>query len=189
VGGKPDYLDIPGIKNRNVVSGPALHHMLKLYLRFFNAKMLRELTRIWMPVGKKVVIIGGAIQGAELAEFLVKRGRKVTIMAGSEAIGDGLPRRKQMRLVEWLGEKGAVIITQAKPLEITNKGLTIMTQDGQKQLIEANTIIPAVPYKPNIDLYSSLKDKAPEVYLIGDGSNPRLILDAISEGWNTGVSI
>jgi 2,4-dienoyl-CoA reductase (NADPH2) len=189
VGGKPQFLDIPGIKNSNVVSGPALHQMLKFYLKFFSPKALREMTRLWMPVGKKAAIIGGAIQGAELAEFLVKRGRKVTIIAGTESIGDGLPRRKQMRLIEWLEEKGAIIIKEAKPVEITSKGLTIMTKDGKKQLIEADTIIPATPYKPNTELYNSIKDKVPEIYLIGDGSDPHLILDAVSEGWKTAISI
>ena len=32
-----------------------------------------------MPMGKNVVVIGGAIQGCELAEFLAKRGRKVSL--------------------------------------------------------------------------------------------------------------
>lgn len=188
-GGKPDYLNIPGINKRNVVSGPDLHRMLKFYLRFFSPRTLREMTRVWMPVGKRVAIIGGAIQGAELAEFLVKRGGKVTIVAGAELIGEGLPRRKQMRLVEWLAEKGTVIIKEAKPVEVTEKGLMIVTKDGQKQLIEADTIVPALPYKPNTDLYNSLKDKVREIYLIGDGSDPRLILDAVSDGWKTASSI
>ena len=42
-----------------------------------------------MPVGKKVVIIGGGIQGCELAEFLVKRNRKVTIVDSADALGTG----------------------------------------------------------------------------------------------------
>jgi 2,4-dienoyl-CoA reductase (NADPH2) len=142
-----------------------------------------------MPVGKKVVIIGGAIQGAELAEFLVKRGKKVTVVAGTESIGEGLPRRKQMRLNEWLVEKGVLIIKEAKPVEVTEKGLMIITKDGQKQLIEADTIVPALPYKPNTDLYNSLKGKVPEIYLIGDGSDPRLILEAVSDGWKTASSV
>ena len=189
IGGKPDFLNIPGIKNKNVVSGPDLHQMLKFYLKFFGPKMLRGMTRLWMPVGKKVVIIGGAIQGAELAEFLIKRGRKVTIIAGTEAIGEGLSRRKQMRLAEWLEEKGTAIFKEARPEEVTEKGLIIMTKDGQRQLVAADTVVPALPYKPNADLYNTLKGKIPEIYLIGDGNNPRLILDAVSEGWTAASAI
>jgi 2,4-dienoyl-CoA reductase (NADPH2) len=189
VGGAPYIPEIPGINRPNVVSGPDLHRMLKTYLRFFGVKLLRELTRFWMPVGKKVAVIGGAIQGAELAEFLVKRGRKVTIIAGDEPIADGLPKRKQQRLVEWLGEKGVTIITKAKCEEITDKGLTISTKEGKRQTIETDTIIPVLPFKPNTELFDNLKGKVPEIYLIGDGCEPRLILDAISDGWRIANAI
>jgi 2,4-dienoyl-CoA reductase (NADPH2) len=186
VGGKPFESTIPGINGKNVVSGPALHHMLKTYLRYFSPKFLRAMTKVWMPIGKRVVIIGGAIQGAELAEFLVKRGRKLTII-GLETekgeIGDGLARRKQMKLIEWLGEKGVPMLTKAKINQVTDKGVNITTKEGVTQTIEGDTVVPALPYKPNTALYDSLKGKVPEIQLIGDSKDPRLILDAVYEGW------
>jgi 2,4-dienoyl-CoA reductase (NADPH2) len=189
VGGTPFVPAIPGIKRGNVVSGPDLHRQLKFFLRFFGPNFLRGLTKLWMPVGKKVAIIGGAIQGAELAEFLVKRGRKITIVAGEEEISAGLPKRKQQRLVEWLGEKGATMITGATCKEITDKGLIITTKDGKEQTIEADTVVPALPFKPNTTLLNALKGKVAETYLIGDSSDPRLIIDAIAEGWRVGKAI
>lgn len=189
VGGTPFVPDIPGINLGNVVSGPDLHRQLKFYLRFFGPKFLRKLTKLWMPVGKKVVIIGGAIQGAELAEFLVKRGRNVTIVAGDEEISAGLPKRKQQRLVDWLGEKGATMITGATCNKITDKGLIITTKEGKKQTIEADTVVPALPFKPNTKLLDTLKGKVAETYLIGDSNDPRLIIDAIAEGWRVGKAI
>jgi 2,4-dienoyl-CoA reductase (NADPH2) len=185
VGGKPVTLEIPGINRSNVISGTDLHKQLKLYIKFFGVRSLRWLTKFWMPVGKRVIVIGGAIQGAELAEFLVKRGRKVTIVAGNEPIAEGLPRRKQQRLVDWLREKGVTIIPNAKCEEITDKGLTITTKDGIKQFIEADTITPATPFRPDNELLDALKGKVSELYLIGDGAEPRVILDAITDGWRT----
>jgi len=44
----------------------------------------------YLPVGKRVVIIGGGINGCELAEFLVKRGRQVTVVDSAEVLGKGL---------------------------------------------------------------------------------------------------
>jgi 2,4-dienoyl-CoA reductase (NADPH2) len=192
IGGKPFKSTIPGIEGKNVVSGPALHHMLKSFLRFFDPKFLRAMTKIWMPVGKRVVIIGGAIQGGELAEFLVKSGRKVTIIGldtEKGEIGDGLARRKQMKLVEWLGEKGVPMITRAKVNSITNKGVNITTKEGKTQFVEGDTIVPALPYEPNTELFNSLKSKVPDLKLIGDSKDPRLILDAVYEGWSAGNSI
>jgi hypothetical protein len=44
-------------------------------------------------------------------------------------------------------------------------------------------IVTAVPMKPNIGLANSLKGKAPEVYAAGDCRDPRMIVDAIADGW------
>ncbi len=189
IGGTPFVPVIPGIERPNVVSGPDLHRQLKFFLRFFGPKFLRQLTSLWMPVGKKVAIIGGAIQGAELAEFLIKRGRKVTIVAGDEEISAGLPKRKQQRLVEWLGEKDTTIIKNATCKEITDKGLVITTKEGIKQIIEADTVVPALPFKLNNKLFNELKSAIAEVYLIGDSKDPRLIIDAIAEGWRAGKTL
>jgi NADPH-dependent 2,4-dienoyl-CoA reductase/sulfur reductase-like enzyme len=81
---------IKGIENRKVLGGAKLHHSLKTFSRFFGPHLLRWLTRFWMPVGKKVVIIGGGIQGCELAEFLTWRGRQVTIVDTDDVLGKGM---------------------------------------------------------------------------------------------------
>ena len=81
------------------------------------------------------------------------------------------------------------MITKAKVNRITDKGVEITTKEGQTQLIEGDTIVPALPYQPNTDLYNSLKGKVPELFLIGDGKDPRLILDAVYEGWSAGSTI
>jgi pyruvate/2-oxoglutarate dehydrogenase complex dihydrolipoamide dehydrogenase (E3) component len=67
--------------------------------------------------------------------------------------------------------------------EITNEGLIITTKEGNKLTLQADTILPAVPLMPNTDLLNSLKGKVSEIYLIGDCREPRLIPDAIADGW------
>ena len=110
-GGIPDIPEIPGINGRNVVSGPKLHRQLKTYLRFLRPETLRWLTKYWMPLGKRVIIIGGQLQGCELADFLVKRGRKVTIVDTIETMGEGLVLEYQSHYLEWLANKGTTMIT------------------------------------------------------------------------------
>jgi 2,4-dienoyl-CoA reductase (NADPH2) len=181
-GGIPTLPDIPGINGRNVVSTIKLHRSLKIYLRFLGPRFLRWLTKFWMPLGKRVVIIGGAIQACELAEFLVKRGRKVTIVDTAEEMGEGITPERQMRLLRWLSQKGVTMMTEVRYEEITDKGLTITTKEGKRQTIEADSIVPAVPLIPNTELLKSLEGKAPEIYPIGDCSEPQLIIDAIADG-------
>jgi 2,4-dienoyl-CoA reductase (NADPH2) len=136
-----------------------------------------------MPIGRKVVIIGGGLQGCELAEFLVKRGRKVTIVESAETLGEGVPERKRHFLFRWLHKKGVTMMAGVKYEEITEKGLVIVTKKGERRTIEADTIIPAVPLTPNTKLLETLKGKVAEVYLIGDCSERRVILDAVSAGY------
>jgi 2,4-dienoyl-CoA reductase (NADPH2) len=188
-GGLPQVPNIPGINRRNVVSGGSLHRQLKLLLRFLSPKMLRDLTKIWMPLGNKVVIIGGAIQGLELAEFLVKRGRKVTVVDTAQELGELMPVRNKIKLLKWLPEKGVILITSAKYIEVTNKGLVIENKEGQRQILEADTIATALPLKPDTEMLEAIKGKVSQVFSVGDCKEPRLILHAIADGYRVGSAI
>jgi 2,4-dienoyl-CoA reductase (NADPH2) len=181
-GGIPTVPEIPGINNRNVVSSPELHRRLRFYLRFLGPRTLRWLTRFWMPLGKRVVIIGGGIHGCELAEFLVKRGRRVTIVDTAEALGEGIPFHLKIALLAWFHKRGVTMMTEVKYVEITDKGLTIITREGDRKTIEADSIVPALPLTPDTGLLELLEGKAPEIYAIGDCREPLLIVDAIADG-------
>jgi len=188
-GGIPSTPEIPGINNRIVVSTSTLYPRLKTFLRFFSPSVLRWLTNFWMPLGKRVVIIGGGIQGCELAEFLVKRGRKVTIVETSSKLGTEIAGVVFGKLLNWMTKKGVAMFTEAKYEEITDKGLTITTKEGERKTIEADTIVPALPLTPNTKLFKALEGKVPEVYLIGDANEPHLIMEAIADGSRIGRAI
>jgi 2,4-dienoyl-CoA reductase (NADPH2) len=112
-----NVFDVPGSKRKNVVSSAKLHKQLKFFIRIFGPKMLQRLTRLWMPLGKRVVIVGGAIHGCELAEFLIKRGRTVTITHTGKTLGEGIPVEDLLRLA---GEK-IPTYTEVKYEEVTEK--------------------------------------------------------------------
>jgi 2,4-dienoyl-CoA reductase (NADPH2) len=182
-GGIHDVPDLPGVNKRHVVTSKALHRQLKGYMRFIPPRLLRPLTKVWMPIGKRVVIMGGNIQGCQTAEFLVKRGRKVTIVDTAEEIGEGLLEAfVKPHLLNWLDEKGVAMLPGVKYEEITDTGLTITTQEGEKQTLEADTIVTALPLLPNTELLKELDGIVPEVYAIGDCKDPHLIVDAIADG-------
>ncbi len=181
-GGIPVVPEIPGINRRNVVNGTVLHRRLKRYLRFMGPRLLRWLTVFWMPVGKRVIIIGGGIQGCELAEFLVKRSRKVTIIGTSEKPGEGMVEVARRRLFRWLARKGTDMVYEARCDEITDRGLTITTKEGKRQTIEADSVVTALPLLPDTEMFHTIEGKVPEIYRIGDCKEPLLILDAVADG-------
>jgi 2,4-dienoyl-CoA reductase (NADPH2) len=177
---------IKGIDRSNVVSGAALHKQLKLITRFIPSYTVRWLTKLYMPLGKNVVVIGGALQGCELAEFLVKRGRNVTIVEQADLLGDGMIDAVLGNLMTWFEKKGVGMVTGVKEyVEINDQGLTIINRDGEKQVIPADTFVSALPLQSNDDLLPGLKTKVAEVYTIGDSGTPGLIADAIGTGLRT----
>jgi 2,4-dienoyl-CoA reductase (NADPH2) len=135
-----------------------------------------------MPVGNRVVIIGGALAGCQLAEFLVKRGRKVAIVDRAKKLGEGLLANDPTRLFKWFHQKGVVTMTEVKYEEITDQGLVVTTKEGERRTLEADTIMTALPLLPSADLLKSLEGKVPEVYQIGDCRESGYIHSAIADG-------
>jgi 2,4-dienoyl-CoA reductase (NADPH2) len=182
-GGTLAVPEISGIDNKNVVTTPALHRRVKPFLRLFGPRVLGWLTRFWLPIGKKVVVIGSGVHGCETAEFLIKRGRKVAIVDTAEVFGEGMIDFRLGLFLEWLGKKGVTTINGVKSLEITPKGLVITTREGEEQTLHADSIIPTLPLKPDTGLFKSLEGKVPEIYAVGDCQEPRMIVDAIADSW------
>jgi 2,4-dienoyl-CoA reductase (NADPH2) len=182
-GGMPFMPEIKGIRNHKVVSSAALHRQLKSYLRIFRPDTLRRLTKYYLPIGQRVVIIGGSLHGCELGEFLRKRGRQVTIVEQSAHMGQGMVDVIQAYLFKWFRKKDVTLISGVKEyVEINDQGLMIVNKDGSRQSLKADTIIPALPLVPNTTLYDSLQGKVPELYAAGDCHEPLLIADAVSAG-------
>jgi 2,4-dienoyl-CoA reductase (NADPH2) len=186
-GGVHQVLHLPGADGHNVVTGRDLHKKLRAYLAFFGPKLLRWLTNFYLPLGKEIVIVGGALHGCQVAEFLIKRGRKVTIVESAEQIGEGLPDILiKPYLLNWLREKGATLIAGVRYERITEKGIVVTTREGKRQALEADTVLVATPLLPNAELEKSLEGSAPEVYFIGDSKAPNMIIDAIADGSRIG---
>jgi 2,4-dienoyl-CoA reductase (NADPH2) len=182
-GGLPATPEIPGIKRSNVVSSQTLHKQVKFFMKFAGPKLLRWLSRFYLPIGKRVIVIGGLIQGCETAEFLVKLGRKVTVVETSDKLGTGTPEVNRPRLLWWLAKNNVFLLSGVTYDEITDTGLNIITKEGERQALAADTILAVIPPSPNIALFEALKGKVPDVYLIGDSKHEsHLILGAVSDG-------
>jgi 2,4-dienoyl-CoA reductase (NADPH2) len=188
-GGIPAQLEISGANSPIVIKTAQLHQRVKSYLRFLSPNLLRGLTRFYLPAGKRVVILGGKIQGCELAKFLVKRNRKVTILEATHQLGEGMADQYMERLRPWLDKKGVTMLTEVQFDKISDTGITVTTQEGKRIFIEADTILPAFEAMPNHQLFLTLEGKVPEIYLIGDCKKPRRIVDAVSDAWLVGRSL
>jgi 2,4-dienoyl-CoA reductase (NADPH2) len=189
-GGRYRLPDVPGMDHRSVMTAEQLRRRVGLPLRLAGPERLARLTKLYLPIGKDVVVIGGRIEGVETAEFLIKRGRRVTIVDTAEELGDGMPGRLLMRLLHWFDEQGTVAHTGVRRyVGIDDRGLTIDTRDGEQITIGADTIIVALPQvaarRP--DLSASVD----EVHYVGpaDDEASWLIVDAVAAGFRAGAAI
>jgi 2,4-dienoyl-CoA reductase (NADPH2) len=188
-GGLPGVLDIPGMDGKNVISSSDLRDKARLALRVSGPELLGKLTKMWLPVGKDVVIVGGGIQGCETAEFLIKRDRNVTIAETSDTLGAGIPLLQWELLHPWLLKRGTKVVTGVTYREVTKKGLVVADKEGNTQTLEGDSVLVTIPLRPNTKLHEALAGKVPELYMIGDCQEPGLIMDAMAAGFELGRTV
>jgi 2,4-dienoyl-CoA reductase (NADPH2) len=186
-GGIVKYPEIPGINKRNVLFLTKLDSLLFLV----GPKLAGFGSKIFMPVGKRVVILGGEHHACELAEFFVKRGRQVTLVNPGSVWAEGMTVDDREFLMPWFKEKGVVRYESARFVEVLDKGMVITTKEGQTITIECDTVVPSMLLKQNLDLVEKLKGKVPEIYSAGSCTKPEpdLMVDAIAAGAKVGHSI
>ena len=189
IGGELTLPEIKGIDKPIALTSPALHNILKPFLNFLGPGIMEWLTKLWIPVGKHVIIIGSGLHGIEIAEFLVKRRREVTIVDTAEKPGEGMLDLHFGKVMGWFAKKDVNIFNGVKDLEITDKGVIFFTKEGTQQSIKAATVITTSPLKANTGLLKALTGKVPVVYTIGDCKEPRMIVDAIADGWHIARNI
>jgi NADPH-dependent 2,4-dienoyl-CoA reductase/sulfur reductase-like enzyme len=162
---------------------------VKPWLRLFGTRFLGWATHIWLPMGKKDVVIGAGLHGLEVAEFLTKRGRKVTVVEPTEVIGEGVMDFRLGLALDWFARKGVQMIPGAKDITVTARGLSYKDASGVTQEIEADNVMPTAPLLPNDELYRALEGKVPELYLIGDAKQAGMMVHAIRAAYRTAKTV
>lgn len=192
-GGTHDLPDIPGMDGPNVFTAQDLHKLAKNILQVVPAKTLRTLQSLPVArdllIGKRVVIMGGRLHGCQTAEYLLGLGKKVTIVdTGSrEEIGQGLLEVfMKPYLLYWLEDQGVEFVTDVSYERVTAEGLVVRSKDGTSRLLPADTVMTALPLKPNRAVSELASGLAVEVRTIGDAADPQLIIDAIQAGAEVG---
>lgn len=134
--------------------------------------------------GENCVVIGGGQVGAETANFLGQQLRNVVVLemgnqiAPEEAIG---PR---WQLLKALGNRNVHLHTNVKVTEITED---FVKAEGKTQMdFKADTIVLATGSRPVNRLKDELYNVGFDVKVIGDANRMGLVMNATSEGYETG---
>jgi 2,4-dienoyl-CoA reductase (NADPH2) len=203
---------IPGVDRANVLSGDDLRSLMtaedreiaasKLGLRqrallgagkllgiYQRLSLTRELSRRWMPLGKRVAIIGGGLVGVELAEFLAERGREVSVLeeGGHFAAEMALPRR--WRALTELRERGVRLLAGARVEAIGEESVVFRGGEGEPQSLPVDSVVLATGMQESRALAEALEGTETELHLLGDCSGVGYIEGAILEGMQVGRSV
>ncbi|MBY2929860.1 FAD-binding protein [Sphingomonadales bacterium 56] len=133
-----------------------------------NLDFVRKATHQWMPLGKRVVIIGGELVGLELAEFLNERGREVIVVDDAPRLGAGLTIVRRMRLLGELKEHGVDLHAGASAIRIERDAIRFMDKDGAEQSAAADHVIVAKGATGDLTLANQLEEQGFTVHVVGD---------------------
>jgi NADPH-dependent 2,4-dienoyl-CoA reductase/sulfur reductase-like enzyme len=133
-----------------------------------NLDFVRKATRQWMPLGKRIAIVGGELVGLELAEFLSERGRMVNVVDDAPRLGAGLTLVRRMRLIEELQEHGVGLHASAANIRIESEHVRFTDAKGQEQSVEADHVIVAKGASGDLTLADQLRAAGFAVHLAGD---------------------
>jgi pyruvate/2-oxoglutarate dehydrogenase complex dihydrolipoamide dehydrogenase (E3) component len=142
-----------------------------------------------LSLGSKVLVVGGGGIGAEVADYLSENGKEVTLVEMLEGIALDLVAHLQYFLNKRLKEKGVQILTSTKAIRFEKGGLWVEDPQGTRKLEGFDSIVLALGSTPNDEIVKSLKGKVPEIYVIGDASKPREVMEALLEGEEVALKI
>ena len=140
--------------------------------------LLRFMSKIWMPIADEVVIIGGGLVGLELAEYLVERGRKVSILEPGPALGPELAIVRRARVLHILREHDVEILKEAPVVRI-EADRVVFNHGGEQKSRPCKQVIIAIGAEADAAMADQLAAGGAEVHRIGDCRDKRFIDGAI----------
>jgi len=141
------------------------------------------------PTGKKVLVVGAGGIGAELADHLSEMEKEVTLVEMLEEIASDLVPHLKHYLSQRLDRKGVSILTSTKVKELGKGYALVQDSSGTRKIEGFDTIVLAVGSRSDDHLVRKLEGRVPELYVIGDASDPREALEATYEGEEVALRI
>ncbi|MBK5093239.1 MAG: FAD-dependent oxidoreductase [Actinobacteria bacterium] len=142
--------------------------------------------------GRTVVVVGGGAVGVETGMFLAERGRDVTVLEMLEKLGADIGISTRWTILKDARELGVKFIGSCCVQRITGTGV-VAVRGGKDREFEADTVVVAVGSSPNNELEHELRAAGVmdgiEFYKVGDCKEARKAIEAIHEGFATGLAL
>ncbi|OBJ88109.1 FAD-dependent oxidoreductase [Mycobacterium asiaticum] len=195
-GGRVAVPTVPGADLPHVLTGPGLRELGGRLVggwrqRLMRPAAVRAASRVWLPVGRRVAIIGGDLVAVELAEFLAQRGRLVTILETGKDIAPEIGNKRKTEHMHRLDRLGVTVHVRAAVERITRSGVVFTPAGGTVRQLAADSVVLAGTIEPDTALFDDLVAAMPgvEVHAAGDCTGLGLIRKATEEGARAACAI
>ncbi len=149
---------------------------------------VRSLSKRWMPIGKRVVVVGGGLVGVELAEFLAERGRTVTVLEPGDKLGVEMAHPRRARALFEARAHGVELVTGAE-LEAIHPGRVDYRVGERSQSVDADHVVLASGVVPDPTVADRLAAAGLDVHVVGDAGEVGYIQGAVRSGHLVGRSL
>lgn len=134
------------------------------------------------PVGRRVVVCGGGLSGADAALELAQLGHRVTVVEMAEEIARDMLPLNRAALLRDLGAHDVELLTSATVQAVTGAGVVIEGPEGRR-VLEADTVISAFGLRPATHLAEQFVERGVTVRTVGDCVSPRKVGDAVNDAY------
>jgi 2-enoate reductase len=137
--------------------------------------------------GDQIAVIGGRLIGMEVSLHFAEQGKRVSIITANRLGENGkrLEENIYRTIRDRLIARGVQIFANCPVLEVTPEGV-FADDSGNLLFIPADTVVLAVGSRSRQMTIKASILTQPEIYLIGDGKEPRDGLEALHEGAEVG---
>ncbi len=160
---------------------------------------VRTLSHHWMPIGRRVVVVGGGLVGTELAEFLAERGRKVTVLEEGTHLAVEMAHPRRWRALHEARAHGGDFRTGARLAAITDTEVVAEVPDPEggdgtrtEVRFAADAVLLAGGVVPDPSLADALRTVLGTdvpVHVVGDAGTVDYIEGAIRSGHDAGCTV
>lgn len=136
------------------------------------------------PVGRRVIVCGGGLSGADAALELAQNGHEVTVVEMAEEIARDMLMLNRTSLLRELAAHNVTILTSTTVTTIHPHGVTVAGPEGTAEL-EADTVITAFGLTSATELGQALGT----VLTVGDCVSPRKVGDAVNDAYELALTV
>jgi 2,4-dienoyl-CoA reductase-like NADH-dependent reductase (Old Yellow Enzyme family) len=146
--------------------------------------LLVESARDFAPAQALVLDDVGHYEAVAAAEFLAERGAAVTYVTGQPAFAPRLNGtfRNEVALKRLHAGRFRLLVGHFLAAVETEHCVVRPLRAIREEVIPADAVVLVTHKTPRRALYDALRDRLPEIRLVGDASSPRTLQDAIREG-------